>query len=68
MDRGSQIVFDQILLFAGPETAEHENGLADAAFAEFDAFTAGGHAKPVGAKLLQSLGRFAGRRARSHCL
>lgn len=46
-DRRSQIVLDQVLLFAGPKAGEHKNRLADLAVAQFDSLGRASYAKPV---------------------
>src|SRR5208283_5899310 len=56
MDRRCQFVFQENLLFAGPEAAEYKNRLAYPGLANLHAFARRSHAKPVGAVLLQSFG------------
>ena len=58
VNRGRQVVLDQIFFFARPEAAEHENGLAHARFAKLHAFAGGSDAKPIGPKAFEGLGYF----------
>src|SRR5208283_772853 len=56
MDRRRQFVFQENLLFAGPEAPEHQDRLAYPSLANLHAFARRSHAKPVGAVLLQGFG------------
>ena len=56
MDHGSQIVLQEVGFFAGPKAGEHQDGFADAGFADVDAFVGAGDAEPIGAGLLEDLG------------
>src|ERR1700741_760301 len=49
---------DQIFFFSGPETTQHQNGLAHTGFAKLHAFACGSHAEPLGAKFFEGLGDF----------
>ncbi len=42
--------------FAGPETGQHQDGLAHSSFANRDAFRRAGHAEPVRSSLLENFG------------
>lgn len=56
MDYSREIVLDETRFFAGPETCEDENGIANAGFADGDAFFGAGYAKPMGASFFESFG------------
>ena len=68
VNRGRQVVLDQIFFFARPETAQHQDRLAHARFAQFHAFSGGSNAEPIRPKLFQCLGYFRARRAHIRCL
>src|SRR5271156_1582179 len=53
----------QALFFAGPKAGEHQDALADARFAQLDAFVRAGDAEPFGAGFLQRLGNWDGAQA-----
>jgi hypothetical protein len=40
-------MLDQVPLFAGPKTCQHEDGFADSGFPQFNTFGHAGHAEPV---------------------
>src|ERR1019366_10789576 len=49
-DRRREMVLEDELFFAGPETCEYQHRLADAALPQLGAFGGTGHAQPIGAR------------------
>ncbi len=56
MDGGCEIVLNEIIFFARPETTENQDGFAHTSFAQFHTFTGGSDAEPVRAELFEGFG------------
>src|ERR1700730_1022943 len=55
MNHRREVMLQESGFFPGPETGEHENGLAHSGLANLDSFRRAGYAEPIRPSLLQKL-------------